>query len=66
VQGFFEGLIELDVSCGVDDTSSFFLQKLRILDAEVQVWFLTVSTDQEHFLGQVFTLDQVETLEGGI
>jgi hypothetical protein len=64
VRGCFESLVELDVSCGVDDTSRFFLQKLRILDAEAQERFLNVATDQEHFLGQVFTLDQVETLEG--
>jgi hypothetical protein len=66
VRGFFEGLVELDVSCCVDDTSRFFLQKVRVLDAEAQERFLTVATDQEYFLGQVFTLDQVETLEGEI
>jgi hypothetical protein len=66
VRSCFESLIELDVSCGVDDTSRFFLQKLHILDAEAQERFLNVATDQEHFLGQVFTLDQVETLEGEI
>jgi hypothetical protein len=59
-------LIELDISCGVDDTSRFILQKLRVLDAEAQERFLNVATDQEHFLGQIFTLDQVETLEGKI